>query len=82
MYMQPDLSNIKLNEQQLHMLQLFKNPMSEEDFLQMKRLAIQLLAKQLDKATGEWEKENNITPEYYEELSKQHFRSSPEESRE
>ena len=74
--MQPDLSNIKLNEQQLHMLNLFKTPMPEEDFLQMKRLAVQLLAKQLDSVVDEWEKENNITPEYYEELSKQHFRSS------
>jgi hypothetical protein len=51
--------------------------MSEEDFLQMKRLAVQLPAKQLDNVIDEWEKENNITcPEYYEEMSKQHFRSS------
>jgi hypothetical protein len=74
--MQPDLSNIKLNEQQLQMLSLFKNPMPEEDFLQMRQLAVQLLAKQLDNLVEDWEKENNITPEYYDELSKQHFRSS------
>jgi hypothetical protein len=51
--------------------------MSEEDFLQMKRLAVQLPAKQFDNVIDEWEKENNITySEYYEEMSKHHFRSS------
>jgi hypothetical protein len=74
--MQPDLSNIKLNEQQLHMLNLFKEPMPEEDFLQMKRLAVQLLTKKLDSTTDAWEKEKNITQEYYEDLSKQHLRFS------
>lgn len=76
MRMQPDLSNIKLNEQQLHMLRLFKDPMPEEDFLQMKRLAVQLLAKKLDRLVEDWEKETGITEEYYDELSKRHFRSS------
>jgi hypothetical protein len=51
--------------------------MPEGDFLQMKRLAVQLPAKQLDNVIDEWEKENNITySEYYEEMSKHHFRSS------
>jgi hypothetical protein len=74
--MKSDLSNIKLNEQQLEMLQLFKTPMPEEDYLQIRRLAVELLAKRLDQAVEEWEKENGITEEYYGELSKQHFRSS------
>ena len=74
--MQSDLSNIRLNEQQLAMLQLFKTPMPEEDYLKIRRLAVELLAKRLDQIVEEWEKENDITEEYYEELSKQHFRSS------
>jgi len=74
--MQPDLSNTRLNEQQLQMLRLFKDPMPEEDFQQMKRLAVQLLAKKLDGLVETWEKENGITEDYYEELSKQHFRAS------
>ena len=74
--MQPDLSNIRLNEQQLDMLRLFKEPMPEEDFLQIKRLAVQLLAKKLDEEIERWEKEKGITEEYYENLSRQHFRSS------
>lgn len=74
--MQPDLSNIRLNEQQLHMLRLFKDPMPEEDFLQMKRLAVQLLARKLDGLVEDWENKKGVTENYYDELSKQHFRSS------
>lgn len=74
--MQPDLPNTRLNEQQLQMLRLFKDPMPEEDFQQMKRLAVQLLAKKLDKLVETWEHENGITEDDYEALSQQHFRAS------
>ena len=74
--MQPNLDNMRLNTQQVEMLQLFKEPMPEEDFLEMKRLAVQLLAKKLDMLVEEWEIKNGITEDYYEELGKQHFRSS------
>lgn len=73
--MQPDLSNIKLNEQQLHMLSLFKNPMPEEDFLQMKQLAVQLLAKKLDEEMERLEKEKGWTQETYEQWGKEHMRT-------
>lgn len=76
MRMQSGLSNIRLKEQQLHMLRLFKDPMPEEDFSQMKRLAVQLLAKKLDILMEDWESKNGITEKYYDELSRQHFRSS------
>ena len=65
----------QLNEQQLTMLRLFKKPMPEEDFLKMRRLAVELLGKQLDEVIEDWEEENNITEDYYQELSKGHFRS-------
>ena len=52
------------------MIRLFKNPMSEQDFLPMLWLAVQLLAKKLDMVTGAWEKENNITKANYDMLSK------------
>lgn len=74
--MQTDSLQGRLNEQQLDMLRLFQRPMPQEDFLQMKRLAVQLLAKQLDDAVDKWETENGITEEHYENLSQQHFRSS------
>ena len=73
--MQPDLSNIRLNEQQLAMLQLFKTPMTEEDFLQIKRLAVQLLAKKVDEEMERLEKEKGWTQETYEQWGREHMRT-------
>ena len=41
----------------------------------MRRLAVQLLSKQIDDVVDKWEIDNNITEETYEQLSKGHFRS-------
>lgn len=64
-----------LNEQQLMMLRLFKNPLADEDFQLVRRLAVKLLAKKLDKVTEVWEEENGITEDTYRKLSEEHFRS-------
>lgn len=45
------------------MLRLFKNSMKEENFLQMRRLVAQLLAKRLDTVMDNWEVKNNVTEE-------------------
>lgn len=60
--------NSQLNQQQQDMLRLFKNPMPEEDYVQMRRLAVQLLAKQLDSKVSDWEQEKGITSQRYENL--------------
>jgi hypothetical protein len=65
-----------LNDQQVMMLRLLKKPMPEEDFIQMRRLAVKLLAKQLGETMEEWESKNDISEETYEKLSKGHFRTS------
>jgi hypothetical protein len=65
-----------LNEQQIMMMRLLKQPMADDDFLQIRRLAVRLLAKQLDETVEEWEIQNNITKESYDELAGQHFRTS------
>jgi hypothetical protein len=65
-----------LNEQQVMMLRLLKKPLPDEDFIQMRKLAVLLLAKQLDETVDQWERENGITQDNYEQLSKKHFRSS------
>ena len=57
------------------MLRLLKNPMPEDDFIQIRRLAVKLLAKQIDETIEEWENKNNITADTYEKWSKMHFRS-------
>jgi hypothetical protein len=73
----PELIPDSLNEQQLMMLRLLKNPMAESDFIQIRRLAVKLLSKKIDETVEEWESKNNITADSYEKLSKMHFRSSP-----
>jgi hypothetical protein len=70
-----ELISDSLNEQQIMMLRLLKNPMPDDDFIQIRRLAVKLLAKQIDESIEEWETKNNITAETYEQWSKMHFRS-------
>jgi hypothetical protein len=70
-----ELISDSLNEQQIMMLRLLKNPMPEDDFIQIRRLAVKLLAKQIDETIEEWETKNNITADTYEQWSKMHFRS-------
>lgn len=64
----------RLNEQQLQMLRLFKEPMAEEDYKLIKKEILFLKAKKIDSALEQWEKENNILAEDYERWSKEHFR--------
>ena len=64
-----------LNDQQVMMLRLLKKPLPEEDFIQMRRLVVQLLAKQLDETVDKWELENDISEETYDKLSNGHFRT-------
>jgi hypothetical protein len=68
------LSFNQLNQQQQDMLRLFKNPMPEEDYIQMRRLAVQLMAKQLDSKVDTWEKEKGISSEHYDDLAQKHLR--------
>ena len=50
--------------------------MPEGDFIQIRRLAVKLLAKQVDEAIEDWEAKSNITSDSYERLfhilNKQH----------
>lgn len=71
-----ELTSGSLNEQQLLMLRLLKTPLPEASFIQIRKLAVRLLANQLDETIEEWENKNDITESDYEQLSKQHFRST------
>jgi len=51
--------------------------MPEDDFIQIRRLTVKLLAKQIDETIEEWEAKNNITADTYKQMSKMHFRSQP-----
>lgn len=73
--METALGNPNLNEQQLDMLRLLRNPLPKEYFQQLRRLAVQLLGKQLDEVIDKWEVDNDITESDYEKLGKEHFRT-------
>jgi len=75
-----ELTPGSLNQQQLLMLRLLKKPLPEASFIRIRQLAVELLANQLDETVEEWEIQNGITEKHYEELSKQHFRSSVKKS--
>lgn len=64
-----------LNDQQLLMLRLLKNPLPEAAFSQIRQLAVKLLAKQMDETVEEWEAHNSVTEKHFEDLNKKHFRS-------
>ena len=70
------MKDFPLNEQQLMMLRLFKNPLPETDFQEIRKLAVKLLGKKLDGTVEAWEAEKEIDRSYYDELSKGHFRKS------
>lgn len=65
-----------LNYQQLQMLQLFSNPMSEEDFKEIRRTIVKVLSKKIDIEMEELEKEKGWTSKTYEEWGKGHIRIS------
>ena len=51
----------QLNSQQLEMLRLFKNPMAENDYNEIKRLAVKILAQNIDSEMDKLENENGWT---------------------
>jgi hypothetical protein len=73
--MQPDLSNIRLNEQQLDMIRLFEKPVPEEDFNEIRRFIVKTLARNLDEEMERLGKEKHWTQETYEQWGKEHMRT-------
>lgn len=68
-------SPTRFNEQQLQMLNLLKRPMPEEDYKEVKRLIVKILAKRADEELEKLEKERGWTAETYEQWSKEHLRT-------
>ena len=75
--MQKDLSqeSTKLNQQQQDMLRLFKIPMPEEDYNEIKKFVVKTLAKNIDDEMERLEKEKGWTQETYEQWGKEHMRT-------
>ena len=64
-----------LNQQQQDMLRLFKSPMPEHDFNEIKRFVVKMLAKNIDDEMERLEKEKGWTEETYEQWGKEHMRT-------
>ncbi len=64
-----------LNKQQFEMLRLFKNPMAENDFNEIKRLAVKILAQNIDNEMDKLEIEKGWTSATYEQWGKEHART-------
>lgn len=64
-----------LNSQQQDMLRLFKNPMSESDYTEVKRFIVKKLAENIDNEMERLEKEKGWTQETYEQWGKEHLRT-------
>ena len=65
-----------LNDQQLEMLRLFKNPMEHDDFDEIKRLIVKILARKIDdemNTLGSLKKWNQST---YDQWGQEHLRSA------
>ena len=65
-----------LNQQQQDMLRLFKSPMPEQDYNEIKRFVVRTLSKNIDNEMERLEKEKGWTQETYEKWGKEHMRSS------
>jgi len=63
-----------LNAQQQDMLRLFKNPMSESDYTEIKRFIVKKLSKNIDDEMERLEKERGWSQETYEQWGKEHLR--------
>jgi hypothetical protein len=67
-------SATRLNKQQVDMIQLLRTPLPDDDFLELKKKAVELLAKRLDMVMESWENDNEITSQYYNDAANDHFR--------
>ncbi len=64
-----------LNEQQLQMLKLFKKPMAEEDYNEIRRTIVKVLARNIDTEMASLEQERGWDANTYEQWGKEHMRT-------
>jgi hypothetical protein len=74
---QPNSSSQRLNEQQMDMLRLFKNPMRQQDYDEIRNLAVKLLAQNIDEEMDVLEKKNGWNKDTYDQWGNEHLRTPP-----
>ncbi len=72
---QPSKELSILNQQQQEMLRLFKKPMPEPDYIEIKRFIVKMLSKNIDDEMERLAKEKGWTQETYEQWGKEHLRT-------
>ena len=74
--MEAIVTNPPLNAAQLYLLQTFAHIKSEESLEELKSVLFDFYRNKLDEETDKWWKENNMTPEKFEEMcSDIHYRT-------
>lgn len=73
--MESNSFNPRLNEQQIDMLRLFKNPMRQQDYNEIRNLAVKLLAQNIDNEMDDLEKQKDWNQDIYEQWGKEHLRT-------
>ena len=57
------------------MLRLFKNPMRQQDYDEIRKLAVKLLAVNIDEGMDKLEKQKGWNSDTYEQWGKEHMRT-------
>lgn len=73
--MESNSFNPRLNEQQIDMLRLFKNPMRQQDYNEIRNLAVKLLAQNIDNEMDDLEKQKDWNQDIYEQWGREHLRT-------
>jgi hypothetical protein len=68
-------SNPQLNEQQVDMLRLFKNPMRQQDYDEIRKLAVKLLAQNIDAEMDDLQRQKGWSQDTFDQWGNQHLRT-------
>lgn len=68
----------QLNEQQMDMLRLFKNPMRQQDYDEIRKLAVKLLAQNIDAELDDLQRKKGWSQDTFDQWGNQHLRTSYE----
>jgi len=60
----------RLNQVQLHLIELFSRPMTEQELLDIKELLVQYYAQKVDLELDEFWKKKGFTPESFRKSTK------------
>ena len=72
----PSVMSAHLNSQQLEMLRLFKHPMEHNDYDEVKRLIVKILARKIDNEMNALAIVNDWNQHTYDQWGNEHLRTT------